>query len=343
MSTQYSTGTATFTSGSQVVQGIGTNWTPAMNSKRITRAGSGIVYQIGSVNQSTQQITLTENYAGATESSVPYAIQIGETANYGFPEYDFQGVDPATFLNEFSWAVDGLLAPATSTTYGTVRTATDAESLAGTAGKLIDAAQSLRQMQRFGVGAVSNFDTTYNAAGQPGGLYSVFDDPNGIATYSAAVNLPYNGSYSGQIAIKMGRGLGATPSVYARAQNGSSTAGFEWSPTVEILHTGNLNVNEFGGIGANDAIATGFGASTSRVLCYLPINSKTTPVSISVVSTFKIVPFSGAALTGLTPTMAVNSSNKFCVLDFQGLTGININQPFVIETETASSKITVNF
>lgn len=166
MSTQYNEGAATFTSGSQTVTGQGASWTPAMVGKRITRAGSGIAYQIAAVNSFTS-LTLTANYAGGTESSVPYAIQIGETANYGFPEYDFQGVDPATFLNEFSWAVDGLLAPATSTTLGTVRvTSSSTDTTAGRVTKVGDGGL-------LGVQPSSSFDS---AIGQPTQFLDVFDN-----------------------------------------------------------------------------------------------------------------------------------------------------------------------
>lgn len=198
----------------------------------------------------------------------------------------------------------------------------------------------------FGVGAASNFNTAYNAAGQPGGLYSVFDDPNGIATYSAAINLPYNSSYSGQLAIRMGKGLGEAPSVYVRAQNGNTAAGFAWSPTVELYHTGNLNVNEFGGDGSG-SMAFGFGRDASKVELMMPLQLYGDPSSITVVTSggnFSLYTIQGvlvASNIAASQILLGANTNKFAQIQVSGLSGIVADKPYVVYAPSGS-QIKVN-
>ncbi len=132
--------------------------------------------------------------------------------------------------------------------------------------------------------------------------------------------------------------------LYLRTKRNASVDYDDW---VGFYHSGNTNFNEFGGINNNDTVAVGASASTSLAIFYLPINSKSKPTSISVTGTFKIrLPFSGTDLaTNVVPSINLDaSSNTVAALTVSGLSGLpNAGSVLELRTETASSKITVNF
>lgn len=68
----YTTGTVSVTNGSATVTGSGTSWSTDWDTYEIII--DGVVYQIASVGSSTS-ITLTENYAGSTNSGLSYTIR----------------------------------------------------------------------------------------------------------------------------------------------------------------------------------------------------------------------------------------------------------------------------
>lgn len=76
----YNLGTATFTSASTAVTGVGTSWTNAFKGWSI-RSTTGTLYTIASVSGPTS-LTLTTNYATATLTSA-YAIAAGNLAGPG--------------------------------------------------------------------------------------------------------------------------------------------------------------------------------------------------------------------------------------------------------------------
>lgn len=93
---QYKSGTAEVVQGSAVVTGTGTAWTlNASPGDSFVMAGSGLVYDIGSVDSDTQ-ITLTAPYAGGDRAGA-YAIQRDFTAD-GIPEMASGDIETATIF-----------------------------------------------------------------------------------------------------------------------------------------------------------------------------------------------------------------------------------------------------
>jgi hypothetical protein len=72
----YTDGSIQVTLGSPTVTGIGTAWTTAMVNRFLYVAGGQQGYQIKSVSESAQTLTLFNNYAEATDSFALYAIRV---------------------------------------------------------------------------------------------------------------------------------------------------------------------------------------------------------------------------------------------------------------------------
>lgn len=105
--------------------------------------------------------------------------------------------------------------------------------------------------------------------------------------------------------------------------------------------SGNLNPNEFGGIGANQVVSIGYAATTTTATFPLHV-SNLSAGSITVTSTFLVTDESGATLaSGVIPALAI-SSNKVIIITVVGLIGLSEKDPLSLRTETASSKIKVN-
>jgi len=93
---QYRTGTASAVQDSAVVSGVGTAWLAnASAGDSFVMAGTGVVYDIASVDSDTQ-LTLTVPYKGATRSGA-YAIQRDFTAD-GIPEMAQGDIETATIF-----------------------------------------------------------------------------------------------------------------------------------------------------------------------------------------------------------------------------------------------------
>ena len=93
---QYKSGTAEVTQGSAVVTGTGTAWTLNVSpGDSFVMAGSGLVYDIGSVDSDTQ-LTLTVPYTGGDRAGA-YAVQRDFTAD-GIPEMASGDIETATIF-----------------------------------------------------------------------------------------------------------------------------------------------------------------------------------------------------------------------------------------------------
>lgn len=86
-------------------------------------------------------------------------------------------------------------------------------------------------------GLASNFAplSPIDTIGLPGGFHTIADGATSLANYCTVLNMPYySEKFSAQIAVKQG---GPGVQVFARA----TTNQWQWTPTVEMYHTGNLN------------------------------------------------------------------------------------------------------
>jgi len=108
------------------------------------------------------------------------------------------------------------------------------------------------------------------------------------------------------------------------------------------VDTATTNFNEFGGLAANDYLAQGAARSTTLVNFLLPINMFLTPTTITVTGTFQIRrPDLTTLATLVTPTLNSLTSNKIAVLEC-AITGAVVNEPLILLSTDASSKIVVN-
>lgn len=134
----YSTGTVAVTNGSAVVTGTGTLFATAGAAAGMpfSIAGSGVVYNIASVDSETQ-VTLTGNYAASTDSGLSYIIGIDSTPTLGFALPNPNDLDATslvkTALGQVEAAILGAAVPSASESVeGTTELATQAEVNTGT-------------------------------------------------------------------------------------------------------------------------------------------------------------------------------------------------------------------
>lgn len=107
---QYRTGTATFTTGSNIVTGQGTLWlNNASAGDGIKKASENSVYTVASVD-SDSQLTMQTNYAGSGESNVEYQITRDYTANLGLIEINAGDRDWPFHLTQSLRKIDSYLA-----------------------------------------------------------------------------------------------------------------------------------------------------------------------------------------------------------------------------------------
>ncbi len=93
--TEYSTGTVQVNNGTAIVQGTGTGWTTAnvRKGQKLVVPGQGRLGTVLSLNVGSQQITLTTNWAGSTQSGLAYELHADDLDLQSF-------VDWAAFCNE---------------------------------------------------------------------------------------------------------------------------------------------------------------------------------------------------------------------------------------------------
>lgn len=117
-----------------------------------------------------------------------------------------------------------------------------------------------------------------------------------------------------------------------------------WTDWVQYYHSGNTNFNEFGGRAGNDVIAKGVAINTTTALFYFPLNSYTTPTSVSVTGIYYIrSSYSSSDIaTGVIPSFAGESSNRLGLMTVS-TTGLVKGEPLEILTQTNDGKIIFNF
>lgn len=93
---QYRVGTVSVTNGSPTVTGDISFWLENIAAGHLFMiVGQGTTYQVGAV-VSDVELTLTQNYAGATASGLSYTISSSFTPIYGFPYVEPGDVETTT-------------------------------------------------------------------------------------------------------------------------------------------------------------------------------------------------------------------------------------------------------
>ncbi len=203
------------------------------------------------------------------------------------------------------------------------------------------AAVALTEMQKYGIGKDTGSET-----------FAANDiSDTGVYSYSAVCtgrppNIP-----TGMI-IHMARGTTTTAVRAVQLAIGTdnqmafcvNTNGV-WSNWDDVFTGENLNLNEFGGLAINDVIFKGKAISTTEVRFYIDISSHTAPTDLAQIGTFSINPLSGGAVvTGLSFfDLVTASSNKKAIVRRTGLSGFIKGDDYLVVSESAESKITVEF
>ena len=159
---------------------------------------------------------------------------------------------------------------------------------------------------------------------------------NPLNTYHSSVlrmNSPFIGR-GGELLI-----TNSSSDVRALIRGEFGSVNSDWQ---ELYHSGNTNFNEFSCDAAGDIMFEGFSESAARVRLQLPLNSPSTPNSISVEGTFTIKQGTTTLATGVTPTLSSLSSSKLGSIFFS-VSGADTTQPVQVFSDSASSKITANY
>ena len=118
-----------------------------------------------------------------------------------------------------------------------------------------------------------------------------------------------------------------------------------WSTWQPVYTGANLNPNVFGGVGASDYIAVGWAQSATSARFILPTSGLTSPSSISIASTFSVL--KGPSIVGggggISSFTMSSPSNKATVIEATGLSGLVVGEILQLYSDTAASKITVDF
>lgn len=129
-------------------------------------------------------------------------------------------------------------------------------------------------------------------------------------------------------------------SIFWRRRINSTT----WGAWNELFSTSNLNVNEFTSAGAGEIIARGYASTTLAAHIFLPLNSITDPLSITVTGTFSVHNALSAQVgTAIVPALNAASSAKLALLTLAFTTPVTIGDPLTLRSIDATSKIKVNF
>lgn len=164
---------------------------------------------------------------------------------------------------------------------------------------------------------------------------AVANDGNGDAPRQAGEKINANFSDADNAASRLvGTAIGNIPDADDLSMVGAS-----------VNYTGNnLNPNSFGGTTGSIAIAIGYAQTTTVINFFAPISGTANPVSATVAGTFTVqdLQFSTVA-SAVSPTLNSASGNKLAILTVSGLAGLTVDKAYYLRTDSAGSKITVNF
>lgn len=113
---------------------------------------------------------------------------------------------------------------------------------------------------------------------------------------------------------------------------------------VELYHSGNTNLNVFGG-GSGDILAIGEAVTPTSARFYLPINGVTQPISITNLGSFQAFKGNtavGTIVTGASITLNSRSSEKLATVELT-TSGLVVGDQLELRADGGSSSITVNF
>jgi hypothetical protein len=115
-----------------------------------------------------------------------------------------------------------------------------------------------------------------------------------------------------------------------------------WLGWEVFYHSGNTNLNEFGGVATDDILAQGSVRHATVAQFVLPINLLAAPSSITVTGTFKLLkPDLTVVASGVTPALNSASGNKVAFITFT-ISGGTANDSLLLQCTDATSKIVVN-
>jgi len=198
----------------------------------------------------------------------------------------------------------------------------------------------------FGIGGIPNSVVSADDAVGSG----VFMEDNDVNIFNARtpiLNVARTTSKTGwQLACETGGSTGSnTVKLLARAT--SSTAE-DYGDAVEILHTGKVNSDVFGGTGSGKVLAVGFARDATSAYFPLHINSPLSKKAqtITVLNDFLIRSVDGGTVKGnVTGTDIIldRASSRVAMLRISNLTGLTAGENLIFVTLNNTSKITVGY
>ena len=197
-------------------------------------------------------------------------------------------------------------------------------------------AGALMAVGAFGLGADS---IGYIGSGQDADTYDV----SGV--YYAGFS---NGYQTGSAFLTVEASSGARVKQIWRQANGAAIAerykDTTWSAWQPVYTGANLNPNVMQASAISDWLTTGVAISATTAKFTYPIFSYTAPVSLTQTSTFGVMNAGGGTkLSGATAALSADSSPTLVVFNITGMTGLVVGEPLTLISNSATSKLTVNF
>lgn len=308
--------------------------------------------QVGTVQLDADDITDTSTvnkFTTQADINKLAGIEFNATADQTKADIDALGIDSAT--------VNGLTvetavpsgAVFTDTTYnqatisvpGLVEKATSTEAEAGTPDKFPDAAGVHDAFNQYGLGTTTSIQNIDDLDGldingffraDPPALNLPLDDNVNL------LNMAASSTTNSQLAISWDP---YDVRAFLRAQGTLYT---DW---VEILHTGNINRNKFGGTKSTEHLGYGVVVNATTVAFDLHINSYDIPTSITTTGTFEIKSHTGVSIRAAIPSTDVilssQSGGRVVRILIENNTGLTPGEAVQIISETSSSYIEVDF
>lgn len=131
-------------------------------------------------------------------------------------------------------------------------------------------------------------------------------------------------------------------------ENTSLVAGNSTRAALNNLNS-RSNISVFGGVAADDLIGIGFATSSTSARFPLPITSETAPIGASLTGTFKVLSATGTVTHGSALDfnnigLGGATSNRWAYIFItSGISGMTAGDTIQLFSETAESKITLNF
>jgi hypothetical protein len=337
---QYKTGTVGVIGANQAVTGVGTAWLANVaQGQTFMLNGSSVPYVVGSVNSDTS-ITLTSNFAGATQSGLSYEINTSRTPVFGIDYMEQKDIDTATTFKRAMLQIEALLTGGVA--YPTL-TASAPYNIAQTwnnAGVTFDAltvnitdsaSNAASRLINLLVGGVSKFSVTKAGNALLAGTLGVTGTSE-LAAVNASGQISTTGGISSDIASSIAISMSSTTNgrVWVHGPNVSTNASFDMQ-SVRSDGSNSLSLLSISSSGVVTNSTGGFSFTGANYGLTITPSTGTAQGAMRVINTggtayFGVDNSAGSAFSSGAYSAVVYTPNGFSIVVNGGNVGLSISK-----------------